>query len=581
MDFNEAIGMGVSSETVVGGLLSCSSLLPDIEVSSPSVPFGSVLQKHERLMEHDDYDRRSVKAGPEALAAAPPKVTPFLLKTNSCPLFPYGGQMLSFSSRSKSEMVVGADGTLPYYDQPSSTSSAQCYIPRNAGISSHANMQGVLARVRGPFTPYQWLELEHQALIYKYLLANAPIPATLLVPLMRNPSASGFPLSAGSFASGYSRNADLEPGRCCRTDGKKWRCSRNAVADQKYCERHMNRSRHRSRKHVEGQSCHTAKVMPDVTSSQLTSAVPGATSSTPTVSQQQSKTLQSNITDPPPVQLKDSVEICRMLNNKEVQDDYAQNPKSISMPSPVEQRPVSNLYPFAKQHTLLEGTSHGRAFGLNSNDSLFNTMRSSFSVNISFTSVSMFNDQHLQSSPHRHIIDDWSKTQSEVLPASCPEVEETLCDRTKHAVSIPKSGSDFSSSSFNNKQALSPPKLSREYNLGHAGLSVGVLNDACQIQPNCRPISWEASMAGPLGEVLKCTSCNPKDQGKNSSSLHLMADDLDSNTRMDSSPTGVLQKTSFASLSSSTGGSPMADNCMVHEGTSSLFNDLLGSTLLN
>lgn len=120
----------------VGGLLSSSSLLPDIEVSSPSVPFGFVLQKHERLTEPDDYDRRSVKARPEALAAAPAKEAPFLLKTNSCPLFPHGGQMLSFSSRSKSGMVVGADGTLPYYNQPSATSaSAQCYIPRNAGNS--------------------------------------------------------------------------------------------------------------------------------------------------------------------------------------------------------------------------------------------------------------------------------------------------------------------------------------------------------------------------------------------------------------------------------------------------------------
>lgn len=65
----------------------------------------------------------------------------------------------------------------------------------------------------------------------------------------------------GSFQLGYSGNADLEPGRCRRTDGKKWRCSRDAVADQKYCERHMNRGRHRSRKHVEGQPGHAAKAM--------------------------------------------------------------------------------------------------------------------------------------------------------------------------------------------------------------------------------------------------------------------------------------------------------------------------------
>lgn len=44
---------------------------------------------------------------------------------------------------------------------------------------------------------------------------------------------------------------DPEPGRCRRTDGKKWRCSRDVVAGHKYCERHMHRGRNRSRKPVE------------------------------------------------------------------------------------------------------------------------------------------------------------------------------------------------------------------------------------------------------------------------------------------------------------------------------------------
>jgi len=44
---------------------------------------------------------------------------------------------------------------------------------------------------------------------------------------------------------------DPEPGRCRRTDGKKWRCARDVVAGQKYCERHMHRGRNRSRKPVE------------------------------------------------------------------------------------------------------------------------------------------------------------------------------------------------------------------------------------------------------------------------------------------------------------------------------------------
>ena len=44
---------------------------------------------------------------------------------------------------------------------------------------------------------------------------------------------------------------DAEPGRCRRTDGKKWRCYRDVVPNQKYCERHMHRGCQRSRKHVE------------------------------------------------------------------------------------------------------------------------------------------------------------------------------------------------------------------------------------------------------------------------------------------------------------------------------------------
>ncbi|XP_047326293.1 growth-regulating factor 8-like [Impatiens glandulifera] len=53
-----------------------------------------------------------------------------------------------------------------------------------------------------------------------------------------------------------SSNKDLEPGRCKRTDGKKWRCSKPAVApNYKYCDSHLNRGgrtpRRRSRKLVE------------------------------------------------------------------------------------------------------------------------------------------------------------------------------------------------------------------------------------------------------------------------------------------------------------------------------------------
>ncbi|XP_047324257.1 growth-regulating factor 2-like [Impatiens glandulifera] len=50
---------------------------------------------------------------------------------------------------------------------------------------------------------------------------------------------------------GHGRKLDPEPGRCRRTDGKKWRCSKEAGSDSKYCDRHKHRSKKRSRKHVE------------------------------------------------------------------------------------------------------------------------------------------------------------------------------------------------------------------------------------------------------------------------------------------------------------------------------------------
>ena len=51
-----------------------------------------------------------------------------------------------------------------------------------------------------------------------------------------------------------SGGSDPEPGRCRRTDGKKWRCSRDVAPNHKYCERHMHRGRPRSRKPVEVQT---------------------------------------------------------------------------------------------------------------------------------------------------------------------------------------------------------------------------------------------------------------------------------------------------------------------------------------
>ncbi|KAM0073003.1 putative transcription factor interactor and regulator C3H-WRC/GRF family [Helianthus debilis subsp. tardiflorus] len=95
--------------------------------------------------------------------------------------------------------------------------------------------EGCSPELRGPFTPSQWMVLEHQALIYKYITVVALIPSNLLVPIRKALETAAF-----CYPGANLRHTAR---RCRRTDGKKWRCSRDAMADQKYCERHMNRGR--------------------------------------------------------------------------------------------------------------------------------------------------------------------------------------------------------------------------------------------------------------------------------------------------------------------------------------------------
>ncbi|KAE8098502.1 hypothetical protein FH972_016559 [Carpinus fangiana] len=114
------------------------------------------------------------------------------------------------------------------------------------------------------FNLAQWQELELQALIFRYMLAGAAVPPELLQPIKKSllhapPYFLHHPIQhfphyqPALLQSGFWGRAamDPEPGRCRRTDGKKWRCSRDVVPGQKYCERHVHRGRNRSRKPVE------------------------------------------------------------------------------------------------------------------------------------------------------------------------------------------------------------------------------------------------------------------------------------------------------------------------------------------
>ncbi|XP_060213702.1 growth-regulating factor 6-like [Lycium barbarum] len=125
------------------------------------------------------------------------------------------------------------------------------------------------ARSGYPFTATQWQELEHQALIYKYMVSGMPVPPDLLYTIRRSLDSSSLsskfilqqPQHVGwnCIQLGFGKKMDPEPGRCRRTDGKKWRCSKEAYADSKYCERHMHRGRNRSRKPVEVMTTSTTR----------------------------------------------------------------------------------------------------------------------------------------------------------------------------------------------------------------------------------------------------------------------------------------------------------------------------------
>lgn len=130
------------------------------------------------------------------------------------------------------------------------------------------------ARNRSPFTQSQWQELQHQAMVYKYIACGVPIPHELIFSVKRSLESSlasrlfpSQPLGWGCFQVGFDRKVDTEPGRCKRTDGKKWRCSKEAYPDSRYCERHMHRGKNRSRKPVEvTSSTKTSSISPTISS---------------------------------------------------------------------------------------------------------------------------------------------------------------------------------------------------------------------------------------------------------------------------------------------------------------------------
>lgn len=165
------------------------------------------------------------------------------------------------------------------------------------------------------------------------------------------------------------------------------------------------------------------------------------------------------------------------------------------------------------------------------------------------------NSQH----PVHHFIDDWPKDECD--RASGSWAEELKSDWTQLSMSIPIAP-DFSSSSASpaqEKSSLSTLRLSHEIDPIHMSLGV---SQPVEKQSSWSPVIWGNSMGGPLGEVLTSTT-NGVSSAK---ACH----------HLGSSPTAVLQKSSFVSLSnSSSAGSPTSgDNKNV-----SLCNHIRSATI--
>lgn len=493
--------------------------------------------------------------------------------------------MLSFSSPKSEEIPFlcqdSSRSTLafPSLDSGSQYSrAASAYAPGGSNESS----RGPFARFRDPFTPSQWMELEHQALIYKHLVANVPVPPQLLIPLKKslNPyTLSGLATGPygsnwgwGTFHLGFAGNNDPEPGRCRRTDGKKWRCSREAVPDQKYCERHINRGRHRSRKPVEVQN---GRAVSGSTTSKVASVAPSASASVISSSgasnslgavQHQFNSLQPSAANPSTEQL-----VSRIKDHE-----------SVSVISPtIGVKPKDSAISVQKLHSGFELSSQ-TDFGLVSSDSLLNpSQRNSFVNPKSPNAFLDFNGQE-QSEQHpvHHFIDGWTKEQSSRASGCWPD--QLNSDWTQLSMSIPMAASDFSSASSSPRQeklTLSPLRLSRDVDPIQMGLGMtNSYGEPMQKTANWVPVSWENSLCGPLGEVLNSTAGNAGD-GKSTSPLNLTREVWDDSPLFGSSPTGVLQKSTFVSLSnSSSGSSPRGDSKKVHEGIV-MCDEVMGSTL--
>ncbi|KAH9297515.1 hypothetical protein KI387_029197 [Taxus chinensis] len=486
----------------------------------------------------------------------------------------------------------GLSGGLPFGGYQYTTSNK----PSGVMPLSNGGMHGMFPGSRmNPFTASQWQELEHQALIFKYMMAGVQVPPDLLIPIRKNHSLNIFSslsspgvgclrpnLGWSSFHLGFANNADPEPGRCRRTDGKKWRCSRDAVPDQKYCERHMNRGRHRSRKPVEGQtnnqtSTHVASTggATSVSSAPTTTSLAAARSALISTNTNTAITNNSNASS------------LTNLRHSQQQQQHLSGAKHSVFAASIDASATPFQIPLNVDRYLngMKGDITGQLFESQSqsmNSSLFNDnawrsrMVPQAGKTMSFETRTLVDEapdfglgqmnllpmtaqrnesQQQRPAGIRHFFDDWptATTRDRSTALSWSEIEQmrsaaastttSASSVTQLSISIP---SDFSSpASPNNKLTLSPLKLSTtrsgdplgaDMGLG-VGMGLGIESDHHHRQrhqqnhhhhhqqqhTNWIPITWESPVGGPLAEVLNSTTATPSTKNSSSSSaLNLM-----------------------------------------------------------
>ncbi|KAL8141070.1 hypothetical protein V2J09_007091 [Rumex salicifolius] len=472
--------------------------------------------------------------------------------------------MLRFSSCTKLETSA-----LPDFHQ------MEAPLYRSSGYYTSGSLDAstgvyLLSGVGGPFTPSQWLELEQQALIYRYITANQPIPVHLLIPIRKAFESAGFyslnggalkstaceplllslnkffrflcmqnksypcfwiyddPGGWGPFHLGYSNSTDPEPGRCRRTDGKKWRCSKEAVANQKYCDKHMNRGRHRSRKHVECQG--TAS---QATKSSSTKPVLPGSGSSNSFDRNQYQNIQGKNLQPTSSNPNMNTSLNRIDSGQALQDAT-----QLSFISQGNKLNYSGSSFSSSKHQISSQEPTLNGFGaLSSSEHLLDSAsQKSYG---SYANILTDPKEHKSRDSLFTLLDNWPKNS---------HVSADFMSST--------------SSPTNEKAAdLSPLRLSQEHETGSGFQS-------SRLAANWNPVSWDASMGGPLAEALQTNSIinYADDESKKNSGPSLLPKGWERNgssqLSSSSSPTGVLQRSSLVSLSNSSAGSSprAADN---------------------